>query len=182
MAFAPGSYFARPIRSVVAELGQDKKPALVITFDIVSVARDGAWAEIPNPEQRDVKMFLTENAWPYTEAKLKSLGFNGDFANPQFSPEFNDGTELVCTNRPYNGKTFDDFDFPRGHSEVTPAGNDAVRQLNAKWRTQNAAAPRPAGSPAAPPARQVVHAPAAPKPAPRPAAPAASAAGDEPPF
>src|SRR4051812_513284 len=121
MTFSPGSYFGRPLKAVVAELGADKKPALVISFDITAVARDGAWVDLPNPEQRDVKMFLTVNAWPYTEAKLKTLGFNGDFAAPLFSEEFNAGAELVCTNRVYNGKTFDDFDFPRSSGEVAPA-------------------------------------------------------------
>lgn len=179
-----GSYWGRPIGAVLAELGDEKKLALVITFDITQVANNGEWIDLPNPQQRDVKMFCTEAAWPYTEAKLKSFGFNGDFANPKFSDEFMQGTELVCT---INGK-YDNFDFPRGAGkQAEQAPDEALRRMNARWKNANQLASKPAGAPPAAPApapvRRTVHG-TAPTAAPaRPAAPPAAAADDDqPPF
>lgn len=163
-AMTPGSYYGRPIRAILTKIGANNKPAFAITFDVHSVAHNGEWVRIPNPEQRTVKMFLTEAAYPFTEAKLKAFGFNGDFANPLFNEDFNAGTELVCTNRqdPANGRTYDDFDFPRtGGQELEAADIDTVRLFNAKWKTAHAAAAKPMGRPMTPPPRPAPAAPPA---------------------
>jgi hypothetical protein len=199
---SPGSYWGRLLRCMVAEIGANKTPAVVMTFDVVNIAHNGEWADLPNPEQRDVKMFLTENAWPHTTKKLQSFGFNGNFENPDFSDTFKAGAELVCVHEQRNGKTYEQWDFPHsGGQEYQKADTNTLRLLQARLRTESAAAPRPAGVPSAPPApggaiQRTLHAtktaaapgaagpamraPAAPS-APGPAAPADLGHG-EPPF
>lgn len=192
MQHNPGSYWCRLLGAVVSEIGDKKTPALVMKFDITHRAgSDGMWVDLPQPEQREVRLFLSEAAWPYTEEKLKAFGFSGDFGKPDFDPEWkNAGCELVCKHETSNGKVYEKWDFPRSAGETAPANPDVVRTLNARWKSQNVASAKPAGAPAPPPPmkRTVVHPAQATAATPaaqvqRPVAPAGTAVDDsEPPF
>ena len=88
---------------------------------------------------------------PYTEKKLKQLGFGGDFAEPTFSPSASkDGVELSCRHEEYDGRTVERWDLARAGIEYEPAATDRLHRLNALWKASSKAAersPRPSPPP-----------------------------------
>lgn len=183
--FQIGSYWGRLISAIMEEVGDNQTPCLTLKFDVTHNAVNGEWVKLANPEQRPVKLFMSEKAWPYTEEKLLRFGFNGDFANPDFSAEFKAGAELVCKHKESNGKWYDEFEFPMVNAEK-PASADTVRTWNSRWKSTAGAAAKPAGAPPAAPVHRVIRAGKPPSdPAPQPvadASPAPAIDGNEPPF
>lgn len=136
------------VKSAVTGRSKNGSPQVVIEFDVTHIAQNGEFAELPNPLQRRVYLSLSGGAEPYTLEKLERLHFNGDFRNVQLSPD-NGGCELDCYQDTYNGATKMKWELATGAaSEVEPAPDDVVRQLNAKWAAMHKPATRPAGRPA----------------------------------
>lgn len=167
-----GTYFGRPTSGLLARLGPNETPFLVVTFDIAYRAMDGNWQALSQAEQRDVRICVSEKSWPYATKKLTLLGFNGNFRAPAFNPE-NDsrGVSLACVHTERDGKTYEQWDLADwGGREYELAPEDVARTLDAKWK-------RDAGGyserPAPPP-------PTAPEP--HEAVPAGPPPGDDIPF
>lgn len=119
-------------------------------------------------EKRTVFLATSDKAWPYTEDKLKRLGWNGNMDNMGFDCE---RVELQCTHEVYEGKPREKWDLAREQSEYQhqTAPDDVKRQVLARWK---AGAKAPAiKKPDAVPSRSSsvpARGAAAPKPAPMP--------------
>lgn len=147
-----GTYLGK-LKSAVLGQAKTGTPQMVLVFDIISVARGGQW-EAMNQVERTAYLACTDGAWQYTEAKLKKLGFDGNFQEPAFNQSvFDAGIALTCTHRPSNrdGKPQENWDIADWGSgrQVQSASADVAMNLSARWRA-SASAPVPAGAPPVP--------------------------------
>ena len=153
MKMQPGTYNGQMTELYMSQ-SSTNKPFLAIEFNVTHIAQNGQWAELGTPETRTVRFFLTPAAIDYSEDKLASLGFNGDYANPKCSKVEN--VTLTCEDRQYkdkegNLKTAEDWNIytQRQSAERVDVPSDTIRQLNARWRSKHGA-PAPAAAPPAP--------------------------------
>ena len=145
MNFAPGFYRAVLTGGILGQT-QKQKPQMVLTWNVNAVAVNGDWQAI---EPADVRMYLSMSggAVQYTEDKLVSLGFNGDFSNPKFGTQATqDGMCIEAYLDTYEGKTSLKWQLQRGPSEVEPAPDNVVRQLQAQWNQRHKPVQRPAAA------------------------------------
>jgi hypothetical protein len=160
--FQPGPHLAQLVSSVLGMSSKNKSPQVVLTWQVIGVAENGDWAAV-TPEEVRMYLSLSGGAAPITEAMLVSLGFNGDFANPQFGTQATqDGIQIDAFLDTYQGKTSLKWRLPSTGGAVEPAPDSVVRQVQAQWNQRH----RPIQRPAAQPVKT-----ATPKPAARPAAP-----------
>jgi len=172
----PGRYYAFFQSAECGELGNEKStPLIYMTFQITHCVGNDQWIELDPAVKanRDVRLFLSDKAWPYTEKKLQGMGFNGDFENPDVDPDFKrKGCALICSHRQGTGQdqtVYEDWDFADwGGGERRPLNEDKARLFAARWKTANAASQPPAGEPVSSSAPAPVQAPA---PAPATAGP-----------
>ena len=133
-----------------------------LVFEVRHVAANGEWVAI-DPIKRTVRCHLSDSAWPYSEKKLATLGFNGDFANPAFSEKAKTGVQLICEHETFEGKVREKWslaDWGGGAQERTAPDANVILQLGAKWRASQGqpvgsgtpASAVPAGAPAEAPA------------------------------
>lgn len=101
-------------------------------------------------DRRTVFLFTTDAAWPYTEEKLRKLGWNGNADDMAFTA---DRIELVCKHEQYNGKTREKWDVARDQAEMPVAPEDAKREVLARWKAGAGAKSASARKPDAVPAR-----------------------------
>jgi hypothetical protein len=156
-----GDYWGVITGAETSELDNAKRTPLmyvkVLISHVAGVDGNGApaWVPLEQQAERDMRFFLTEKAWPHTEKKLRGLGFNGDFENPQFGDKaIADGVKLVCTHQAGNGADqtlYENWDLAEWgeRKERQPASKDTVRKFAALWRTGSSAAAKPAGGPPA---------------------------------
>lgn len=131
----PAGYYKGKLLSAVFTAPEGKSPAMAMEFDLDTC-------------KRTVFLYLSDNAWPYTEEKLRRLGFNGNFETPEFTTT---ECELVCKHEEYEGKMKEKWDVAGGF-KPEPAPPDVAKQFGAKWRATVGAPPgKPAGKPSAPP-------------------------------
>lgn len=166
--FETGYYMGRFKEAVLTSQGDKKTPALAMKFDIVSFKNNGTLEMLAGDQERTVFLWLSDEAWQYSEEKLKRLGFNGDFDSPKFT-KTDDDVELQCDHEEYDGKTREKWNLAfAGSMVVEKSTPDVVRLMNARWRQSVGTTP--------PPANTAPAAPSPPPPAPtEPAAPAAVA-------
>lgn len=87
--------------------------------------------------KRTVYTYLSKKAKKNSFKKLETMGFNGDFDNPEFSIE---QTQLLCTISEYeddSGESQENekWDFASwGSPGVEDADRKTVKQLNAEWK------------------------------------------------
>ena len=145
-------YYSAKLVEAVFTTPEGKAPAMALTFQI-------------GDYRRNVFLYLSDGAYPYSEEKLRRLGFNGNFEAPEFTAS---ECELECKHEEYQGKMKEKWDIAGGF-KAEPAPPDVAKQFAAKWRASNGAAPtKPAGKPPAPAPRS------APPPAAKGPPPAAS--------
>lgn len=143
----PAGYYKGKLLSAVFTAPEGKSPAMAIEFDLETC-------------KRTVFLYLSDNAWPYTEEKLRRLGFNGNFEAPEFTAT---ECELACKHEEYEGKMKEKWDVAGGF-KAEPAPPDVAKQFGAKWRASTGAPPaKPAGKPSAPPPARSATPPAASK-------------------
>lgn len=168
----PNTYFGHLVEAVLAEVGDNKTPVLLLTFELTHEATSGAWTEITEVK-RDVQFYLSDKAKEGSFADLRQIGFNGDMEAPRFTDEdLYKGCELLVENETFNGKIYDRVrigKLKRG-AERKPVGKDLARSLAAQFRTSAQATARPSAPPP-PMQRTVVKEAAAAAPATGPAAP-----------
>lgn len=176
MSLNPGSYLGKLADAGLGEVGQNNTPAFILTFTLTHEAKDGQWVDIA-PVNRDVQLFMTENAKAYAFNDLRALGFNGDMADPKFSDDMYVGLELECFHETYQGKAQEKFKIAKlkRARERKPVNADTLRSLQAQYKQDSQNTGRPTTPP--PPAPRAA-APAAVQPS----RPAASGGHDEPPF
>jgi hypothetical protein len=148
----PVNTYNAEILSGVTSKSSKGSPQLVVQLSIVYAAgNDGQWHPLPTPEQQRLYISLTDKAKQYAEPKLKALGFNGDFANPQFSES---NVNVSISHEDYKGKTQEKIELAdfSGGGEPDPADEGTVMNLNSWWKAKNAQAPVPPGKPSSPPA------------------------------
>jgi len=151
-----GIYYGYLKFGVFTESGEKKTPTVALVFNVTSKSDGVGWVDIP-PIERTVFLYCSDKAWPHTEPKLKSLGFNGDFGEKMdFGQEpKNDGVQLECKHSVYEGKTSEKWELvgAGGSFEPEPAPKNLVMQFNAKWKNANGSPvgrSAPAGRPAPP--------------------------------
>lgn len=156
-----GTYFGELVGAGADTLNNAKKtPFIYLTFRVTHFFA-GNWQEVELFD-RDVKYFLSDSAWPYTEKELQRLGFNGDFVNPEFMDElYKPGTELLCSTRASGDKSYEDWELPgrvNGSKERVAPANEVLQKFKARWNTNSSArkpppANTPVQTPASPPGR-----------------------------
>ena len=152
-----GDYWGVLRQASVGVSKTNKTPQMVMVFSVTHEATGEGWKEIQQAD-RTIYWALTDKALPYAEEKLRFLGFNGDYGNPQFG-EKSQGCSLRCKHEDYKGNTQERWDLAEwGGAGAEKAGDDVIRLLNAQWKSHNGSQPKPAGKPKppAPPAKTPV--------------------------
>lgn len=145
-----GNYWGTLIDAGTDTLNNKKKtPFLYLTFRITHIFDGVGWTTLDEPFDRDVKFFLSDAAWPYTEKDLELFGFNGDFEDPKFKAEFYQGTELTCsvTDSDTDGKSYENWELPgttHGAKERKAPAKDVLQKYNARWKTNKTTKQSPA--------------------------------------
>jgi hypothetical protein len=95
-----GRHDVKVIRSALAETGEEKTPQISVQFEDI------------NGNTITAYLFLTDKAWPYTEEKLTTLGwepikrgYRFEELNLDPSPIVGSYVEIVNDEETYNGKT-----------------------------------------------------------------------------
>ena len=99
-------------------------------------------------------LYLSDAAWPYSSKKLTALGFNGNFAQPQFAAPTDDGwIHLACKHEDYRGTVREKWDLAGNGPERTAPPADDLRRLTAKFKNDQGGyreSPKPAPAPSRP--------------------------------
>ena len=131
-------------------------PYVWLVWIITHVLGPDDWKLLPQttePLKRTIRIYLSDAAWKYSQAKLTALGFNGKFGDDMgFSQALkDDGHKLVASDDTFGGETRLKWDLPMpGGVASSGDQSDLAVRLGAKWQAANA--PKPAGGPSAPPA------------------------------
>ena len=92
------------------------------------------WA-LETGAERTVNTYLSDASWEMGIKKLESIGFNGDFKNPDCDVT---QTDLICTHEYYEAKDKDverwEFANWGGGQNHKEASSDLIRKMNAKWK------------------------------------------------
>lgn len=145
----PGPHWGKLIDAGLAEIGDNKTPAMVLAFQITHAAgSNGDWVQI-EPVTREVNFWLTEKATERSFDDMRALGFNGDFDAPVFDAELREGVVLDVTNEQYQGKTKDVVRLAklRPSRERNPVAKDVVHKLAARFKQSGANTARPSSPP-----------------------------------
>lgn len=133
--FEPGIYKGKLVDAGVSQLNNEKQtPYIYLTFTLTHY---GNGAELQEPVNREVRMFLSEKALSYTEDNLKKLGFNGNYEAPEFrNGLYLEGCELGCEHSQNDGKTYENWGICGlgGSGEKKPLPKATLKTLNAKWK------------------------------------------------
>jgi len=133
-----GTYQADFVEAECQSRGENKTPFIVLTFQVKAVAAHEDWKSI-EPVYRDVSFPLTEKAWPFSEERLRKLGFNGDFRNPDIAEHWQRGINLQCKHRQGRNDVFEDWSIPaiEGGSSSEPLSDADLRRFTARWKGNN---------------------------------------------
>lgn len=135
-----GDYSAVIVKGITTK-AQTGNPQMAVLLHITHDASNGEWRQLNEIIERNLYIALTDSAMPYAEQKLKTLGFNGDFGQPEFAIK---AVAVICTHDDYQGKTRERWDLREWGEkpDAERADDDVVRQLNAKWKARQANAQR----------------------------------------
>ena len=139
MSDTPGYYNGTFESASTDQLGEKKTPFLCLMFNVTQGAQNGAWVALGEPMRRTVRFCISDGVWASTTAKrilsegLAAMGFNGDFANPQFNGAILQGpvTLEAVANGEYTNWRIDGLGG--SGAEAKPINNDLARTLNAKY-------------------------------------------------
>lgn len=127
-----GNHYARPLWGKLVESSKGN-PMLDIRL---LVTHDGNSKPIDVQFEVTASLALSDKALGMSEARLRGLGFNGDYGDPKFTAQ---GTwvEYKEGEPPYGAK----WELPMPPRKE--AGNDAIQRLNALWRNNQGSTPPP---------------------------------------
>lgn len=138
-----GRYTADIVSGVLGETGNGN-PQVVIQTNITGFVDPSTGIQGIDAFERRLYLSMHGGAVPYTEKKLKALGFNGDFANIQFSVTNN--VELLCTHEPdNNGNLKERWDLANWGDapQVKQAGSAVIQKMNALWKAHQGGGAKP---------------------------------------
>ena len=153
----PGNYYGH-----LKDAGTSETPKNVLyvwmRWEISSAWDGAAWKPI-DPIVRDTVLYLSDDAMPYSEPKLRAMEFNGDYGIPLFAGRYTaDGATLVCKHKPSikdPTRNFDEWALEEwggsGSFERERAPANRIKLLNAQWKNNQANAKKPSGPPPPPP-------------------------------
>jgi len=165
--FPIGTYYAQIQGGEMME-NDNGKPFFALSILVTHESQDGQWVSVGNPAERIVELYTSDAAWTYTQRKLASIQFNGDFSNPQFGVA---GVSVDCKHQEStNGGTYERWDLSGfgGGARGKAATRQVIQTMNAKWKQSVGSQAAPAAPPP-PPAASVPAAAPAPAPAGAPA-------------
>lgn len=134
-----GVYQGTIEHAVLAQVGDKNTEFMKIFFTVTHMAKGGEWYVMPETK-REIQICVNEKSWPIAEQKLKCLGFNGDFENPEFSVN---PFVAQCAHEQIGDKTYERWDpynweQPR---EVKAAPQSLARTLTNRWKQNQPSAP-----------------------------------------
>lgn len=131
--FEPGMYWME-----TPQLGTTNSskgtPAIFLKGRITHVAIGGETKPYPLPTERTLWEYLSDAAFQYSIERLNSVGFNGDFANPQLSGDHSKGVWVECSVELYDGKQKERWQLAGGggsNVEHAQFDSETVRRLTA---------------------------------------------------
>ena len=157
MPVSEGQYAGTPELVRAAQLDNEKETDyLAIQFLVEWTLEGGEWVPI-EPFRREVRLFLTDKAIPYTVDKLERLGCNvddladrleaahedtGDMCLAADDVEWSErvwdeGIELTCRHDHRDGNTYENWALggDSGH-EPGAASNEALGGLRKEWESR----------------------------------------------
>ena len=139
MAAPEGIYLGSLIEAGTDE-NRNGTPLIYMTFEVIHCQGEVEWEELEKPIQRDVMLYLTEASVDYTHERLRAIGFNGDFDNPQFAEESVKNVKMVCRHLEGQGKIYEEWSLKiwDGKRRRRKPSADVLRELNARWRNPKA--------------------------------------------
>lgn len=148
--YRPGTYYAEKVSVAVGET-EKGTPYVAVEFKPKHYAVNGSWEDVPDPEPRTMFFYMSDKAAEFSIEKLRTIGFNGNFTEPDVTGDANGGFNVDCKMEVYNGKERDKWElagFGGGGLTHKAPEPDKVRHLNNLWRAAN---PDGAKRPPAPP-------------------------------
>lgn len=119
MAYERGRYVCEVVAQGFSEAKNEKQtPFFYLTFKPVALLNPSNWDEqfACDNYERDVKLWLSSKAVPFSIARLRGLGWNGNSfreLEPGGGYSFvGQKVELVCDHETNDGNTYDRWDFP----------------------------------------------------------------------
>jgi len=117
-------------------------PFFYLTFNVVQKVESNKQRVNIEPFSRDVILYLSDDAYPYASENLQSIGFNGNFSNPEFSEEkLTSGITLLCNHEPGiddSSKLYERWTLARwvkSGLKKDPAPQTVIDSLQARWGT-----------------------------------------------
>jgi len=96
-------------------------------------------------QPKHAKFWLSERAIDSTMARLKDLGFNGNFDDPAITRTT--PVRLSCKHNEYNGKWYEEWTFWGEKQAAAPLDRTKAAQLTAQYRSIAGKMPTPATTP-----------------------------------
>ena len=155
-----GQYVGKLVKAG-SGVNRNGTPLIWLTFVLTHCAREGQWAEMDGTTERDVSVFISDEAFDWAIDKLKHIGFNGDIMNPEFDPDLTEkGAKMICVHERVTDKksgkerTYENWDLAdwgTGGQKREALSQDDVVRFNARWKTMTAATEPPPDIPQATP-------------------------------
>lgn len=144
---AEGCYWGVPKRWGLGESSKGT-PYFFVECDVSHIAVDSRYDALPAPELRTLWFYLSDAAMDRSALSLKSLGFNGDFTDPQIGDEARKGIDLVCKHELYDGTNRDKWNLAADQSTFKhkAPSTDQIARVNALYRAAGGGAPTPPAS------------------------------------
>ena len=157
------AYAGTPGKIYTELRGEKSWPCVTIEVDLTHASTGTDWIEAPMRDDGRkhriwIRWGLDDNSWQYTEKKLRTIQFNGDFSHPLV------GVPSIVVVGEQNGKYLNFDVHGSGTTDRKPVEDNVTRVLTARYQQNNPKAQ------AAPPAEQQEAAPSAPEQAPAPTA------------
>lgn len=96
-------------------------------------------------QPKHAKFWLSERAIDSTMARLKDLGFNGNFDDPAITRTT--PVRLACKHNEYNGKWYEEWTFWGDKQAAAPLDRTKAAQLTAQYRSIAGKMPTPTPTP-----------------------------------
>ena len=122
----PGRYYGK-IMFAQSSTSSKGTPQIVIDFSVTHMRGQDGKSQAIDPTPAKVYVYLSPEAYDKSEARLKKLGFNFNFAQPSFSEK---GGYLDMKLEEYQGKTREKWELPGGGPP--PLTAEMIRDLNAR--------------------------------------------------
>jgi len=129
-----GQYYGHLLKAGVAAMDNEKRtPFMYLRFEVTHIADEEQWSDI-SPCTRDVLLYMSDAAWPFTEKKLEKISWNGNCDEPRFQQQLYDGIELSCK---HNIKGYEEWSLTMlnsGDKEYQSVDREWTKTIEARFR------------------------------------------------